>query len=152
MTENRDRSEMACPYFLLSRYDFSCLRQRRLESDAEDSRRDCRCRRNHSSLPQRKLESDADTVETTNSVGKPCSDSQIDPPQIKNQCTQEGVNGEKITSILKSGPEITNRCTQEGLNGEKLTSILKFGPEIKNRCSLWAVSWEKLAVIPKLTP
>ena len=45
---------MACPYFLLSRYDFSCLRQR-------------------------KLESDADTVETTNSVGKPCSDSQIDP-------------------------------------------------------------------------
>ena len=70
---------MACPYFLLSRYDFSCLRQRRLESDAEDRRRDCSCRRNHSSLPQRKLESNADTVETTNSVGKPCSDSQIDP-------------------------------------------------------------------------
>ena len=70
---------MACPYFLLSRYDFSCLRQRRLESDAEDRRRDCRCRRNHSSLPQRKLESDADTVETTNSVCETCSDSQIDP-------------------------------------------------------------------------
>ena len=37
--------------------------------------------------------------------------------------------------IPKSGLEIKNRCTQEGLNGEKLASIPKFGPEIKNRCS-----------------
>ena len=55
--------------------------------------------------------------------------------EIKNRCMKEGENGEKLTSILKSGPEIKNRCTQEGENGEKLTSIRKFGPEIKNRCT-----------------
>ena len=31
-------------------------------------------------------------------------------------------------SIRKFGPEIKNRCTQEGVNGEKLASIRKFGP------------------------
>ena len=52
-------------------------------------------------------------------------------------------------SIRKFGLEIKNRCTKEGVNGEKLTSIPKSGPEIKNHCSLWAVSEEKLASIPK---
>ena len=47
-------------------------------------------------------------------------------------------------SILKSGPEIKNRCTQEGLNGENLASILKFGPEIKNRCTQEGLNGEKL--------
>ena len=56
-------------------------------------------------------------------------------PEIKNRCTQEGLNGEKLASIPKSEPEIKNRCTQESLNGEKLTSIPKSEPEIKNRCS-----------------
>ena len=37
----------------------SPLRQRRLESDAEDRCRDGRCRRNHSPLRQRRIESDA---------------------------------------------------------------------------------------------
>ena len=38
-------------------------------------------------------------------------------------------------SIRKSGLEIKNRCTKEGENREKLTSIRKSGPEIKNRCT-----------------
>ena len=45
--------------------------------------------------------------------------------EIKNRCTQEGINREKFASIRKSGPEIKNRCTKEGVNGEKLTSIPK---------------------------
>ena len=52
--------------------------------------------------------------------------------EIKNQCTKEGVNGEKLASIPKSGLEIKNRCTQEVVNAEKLASIRKSGPEIKN--------------------
>ena len=91
----------------------SSLLQRRLDSDAEDRCRDSRFRRNHSPLA------------SIRKFGL----------EIKNQCTKEGVNGEKHTSIPKSGPEIKNRCTQEGLNGEKLASIRKSGPEIKNRCT-----------------
>ena len=34
--------------------------------------------------------------------------------EIKNQCTKEGVNREKLASIRKSEPEIKNRCTKEG--------------------------------------
>ena len=41
---------------------------------------------------------------------------------------------EKLASIPKFGLEIKNRCTQEGVNGEKLALILKSGLEIKNRC------------------
>ena len=54
-------------------------------------------------------------------------------PEIKNRCTQEGLNREKLASILKSGLEIKNRCTKEGVNEEKHASIRKFGLEIKNR-------------------
>ena len=36
--------------------------------------------------------------------------------------------------------KIKNRCTKEGENGEKLTSIPKFGPEIKNQCSRGVVA------------
>ena len=39
-------------------------------------------------------------------------------------------------SIPKSGLEIKNRCTQEGVNRQNLASIRKSGPEIKNRCTL----------------
>ena len=60
--------------------------------------------------------------------------------EIKNRCTQEGVNGEILASIRKSGPEIKNQCTKEGVNGEKLASIPKSGPEIKNRCTLKGIS------------
>ena len=46
------------------------------------------------------------------------------------RCSNDGA-----ASIPKSGLEIKNRCTLEGVNGEKLASIPKFGPEIKNRCT-----------------
>ena len=69
--------------------------------------------------------------------------------EIKNRCTQEGVNGEKHASIPKSGLEIKNRCTQKDVFGEKLASIPKFGLEIKNRCTQEGVNGEKLALILK---
>ena len=69
--------------------------------------------------------------------------------EIKNQCTKEGVNGEKLASIPKSGPEIKNRCTKEGVNGEKLASIRKSGLEIKNQCTKEGVNGEIPASIRK---
>ena len=48
--------------------------------------------------------------------------------EIKNHCTQEGLNGEILASILKSGLEIKNRCTQEVVNGLNLAAIAKFDP------------------------
>ena len=57
--------------------------------------------------------------------------------EIKNQCTQEGGNGENLASIRKSEPEIKNRCTLEGINWENLASIPKFDPKIKNRCTMY---------------
>ena len=72
--------------------------------------------------------------------------------EIKNRCTQEGLNREKLASIPKFGPEIKNRCTKEGVNREKFASIRKSGLEIKNRCTPRAKSREKPAVIPKFTP
>ena len=59
-------------------------------------------------------------------------------PEIKNRCTQEGVNRQNPASIPKSGPEIKNRCTQEAVNRENLASIRKSGLEIKNRCTVCA--------------
>ena len=73
-------------------------------------------------------------------------------PEIKNQCTQEGLNGEKLASIPKFGLEIKNRCTQEGINGEKHASIPKFSLEIKNQCSSLAVLEGFLAAIAKFDP
>ena len=69
-------------------------------------------------------------------------------PSNQESMHERGLNGEKLTSILKSGLEIKNRCTKEGVNGEKLTSIPKFGPEIKNRCSNQAVSGHSLQRLP----
>ena len=60
--------------------------------------------------------------------------------EIKNRCTKEVVNREKLASIRKSEPEIKNRCTQEGVNGEIPALILKSGPEIKNRCNRGVVA------------
>ena len=64
----------------------------------------------------------------------------------------EGVNGENLTSILKSGPEIKNHCTLEGVSRQNHAAIPKSGPEIKNHCSIWADSEENLASIPKSGP
>ena len=60
-------------------------------------------------------------------------------PEIKNRCTQEGVNRQNPASIRKSGLEIKNRCTQEGINRQNLASIPKSGLEIKNRCTQQAI-------------
>ena len=73
-------------------------------------------------------------------------------PEIKNRCTKEGVNGEKLTSIPKSGPEIKNRRTKEGVNRQNPAAIRKSGPEIKNHCTQEGVNRQNPAVIPKLTP
>ena len=72
--------------------------------------------------------------------------------EIKNRCTQEGVNRQNLASIPKSGLEIKNRCTPEGINRQNLASILKSGLEIKNRCSLWAVLEGFFASIRKSKP
>ena len=69
--------------------------------------------------------------------------------EIKNHCTLETVNRQKLASIRKSGLEIKNRCTQEGLNGEIPASIRKSEPKIRNHCSRETVSRQKPAVIPK---
>ncbi|MCI6313934.1 MAG: hypothetical protein MR588_00915 [Bacteroidales bacterium] len=73
-------------------------------------------------------------------------------PEIKNRCTQEGVNGEKLASIRKFGLEIKNRCTLEGVNRQNLASIRKSGLEIKNRCTLEGVNRQNLASIRKSGP
>ena len=67
-------------------------------------------------------------------------------------CTQQGVNGENLAPISKSGPEIKNRCTQEGVNGENRASIPKSEPQIKNHCTNEGINGQKPAVIPKFTP
>ena len=68
--------------------------------------------------------------------------------EIKNRCTQEGVNRQDLASIPKSGPEFKNRCTQEAVNRENLASIPKSGLEIKNRCSARAVFGKSLQRLP----
>ena len=63
-----------------NRRDKSSLRQRKLESDAEDRRRHACCRRNYSSLPLRKLESDAENRCLHDIAGEtilPCIDFQV---------------------------------------------------------------------------
>ena len=97
----------------------SSLRQRKLESDAEG-----RCGDGHSRRAI--FHRHDDYVASIPKFG----------PEIKNRCTKEGVNGEKLTSIRKSGPEIENRCTQEGINRQNPASIPKSRPEIKNRFTL----------------
>ena len=70
-------------------------------------------------------------------------------PEIKNRCTQEGINRQNLASILKSGLEIKNRCTPEGVNRQNHASIPKSGLEIKNRCTQEGVNRQNLASIRK---
>ena len=95
----------------------SSLRQRRLESDTEGRCSDGRSRRAI-------LHRHDDYAAAISKSGL----------EIKNRCTKEGVNGEKLASIRKSGPEIKNRCTQESINRQSPAAIPKSGLEIKNRC------------------
>ena len=95
----------------------------------------------YSPLRQRRIESDADLVAATTTAGGTIPHCSGDGAatilksglKIKNRCTKEDLNREKLASIPKSRPEIKNRCTQEGFNGEILASIRKSGLEIKNR-------------------
>ena len=73
-------------------------------------------------------------------------------PEIKNRCTQEGLNREKLASIPKFGLEIKNRCTQKVVFGENRASIPKSEPEIKNRCTQEDLNRENPAATPKFTP
>ena len=125
------------------RRNHSSLRLRRIESDAKHRCRNNCCRRNHSSLRLRRIESDAEHRCRNNCCRRnhsPLASIRKSGLEIKNQCTKEGVNGEKHTSIPKSGLEIKNRCMKEGVNGEKLASIRKSGSEIKNRCRKQPIS------------
>ena len=102
-----------------SRRNYSSLPLRRLESDADHLSRNDRCRRNHFSLPQCRKESDAE-------------------PRCRYDHCRRAIphcSSENAASILKSGLEIKNRCTQEGINRQNLASIPKSSPEIMNRCT-----------------
>ena len=67
------------------------------------------------------------------------------PPEIRNHCTQEVVNGHNLAAIPKSGPEIKNHCTQEVQSRAISAAIPKSGPEIKNHCTQ-AVSYTHLTL------
>ena len=119
--------------------------------------RNDRSRRNHSLLPQRKLESDAEhrcRYDNYRRAIPHCSseDAASIPkfgPEIKNRCTQEGINRQNLASISKFEPKIKNRCTPEGVNGHNLAAIPKSGLEIKNRCTQEGVNRQNHASIPK---
>ena len=142
------------------RRNHSSLPLRRLESDAEQRRLNDRSRRNYSSLPLRRLESDADHLSRNDRCRRAihrCSNDgaasiRKSGLEIKNRCTKEGVNREKLASIRKSGPEIKNRCMKERVNGENLASIPKSSPEIKNRCTQQGINRQNLASILKFGP
>ena len=132
------------------------MRQRRLESDAENRCRHGRSRRNHSSLRQRILESDAEPV-----------------PQRLRQAELfffAAANirigrGTRATTTAAGGPiylphdgaasipdfsiEIKNRCSSRVKSRENPASIRKSKPEIKNRCTQEGLNREILASIPK---
>ena len=82
-----------------------------LESDAKGRCRYGCCRRNHSSLPLRKLESDTGH-------------------RSRNDRCRRAIlhrHDDYAASIRKSGPEIRNQCTQEGLNGKNLHRFASSG-------------------------
>ena len=103
-------AEVRCRHRCCRRNRFPS-RQRRTESDAEGRCSDGRSRRNHSPLRQRKLESDAE--------GR-CSDGRSWRAILHR-------HDDYAASIRKSGPEIRNQCTQEGLNGKNLHRFASSG-------------------------
>ena len=72
--------------------------------------------------------------------------------EIKNRCTQESVNRQKLALIPKSGPEIKNQCTNKAVSEENLASIHKFGLEIKNRCTQEGVKQGKTCIDSQVWP
>ena len=114
------------------RRNHSPLRQRRIESDAEPLCCYARCRR---AIPH----CSSDDAASIRKSGL----------EIKNRCTQDGINRQKLASIRKSRPKIKNRCTKDGVNRQNPASIRKFGLEIKNRCTKEAINGEILSSILK---
>ena len=141
------------------RRNHSPLRQRRLESDAEN--RCCGRDRHHSDgfyLGLCRLRGTLSPAASATTFRRRaillCSNDGAasilkSGLEIKNRCTQKVVFGENRASIRKSGLEIKNRCTQQGVNGENRASIPKSEPEIKNRCTQEGLNREKLASILK---
>ena len=89
----------------------SSLPLRKLESDAEGRCRHRCCRRNRFPSRQRRTESDAE--------GR-CSDGRSWRAILHR-------HDDYVASIRKSGPEIRNQCTQEGLNGKNLHRFASLG-------------------------
>ena len=89
----------------------SSLPLRKLESDAEGRCRHRCCRRNRFPSRQRRTESDAE--------GR-CSDGRSWRAILHR-------HDDYVASIRKSGPEIRNQCTQEGLNGKNLHRFASSG-------------------------
>ena len=95
------------------------------------------------SMRRRRMESDAESAVATTVAGETilyrhndCAASiRKSRLEIKNRCTKDGVNREKLASIPKSGPEIKNRCTPRAKSREKLAAIPNSDSRIKNRCS-----------------
>ena len=113
-----------------SRRNHSSLQLRKLESDAEDRCHYERSRRNHSSVTLQKLESDAEDCRYEIHQAKPffCDATKIRIGRgrslpLRNQQAKPF----SPASIRKSGPEIRNQCTQEGLNGKNLHRFASLG-------------------------
>ena len=103
-----------------SRRNLSSLTLRRLESDAERCCGRDRCRSGGFVL----------RIMPPSWHPVPACSQRLCCRRAIHRCSNDGA-----ASILKFGPEIKNRCTKEGVNREKLASIRKSGPEIKNRCT-----------------
>ena len=114
------------------------MQLRRIESDAEDRCRDCRCRRNHSSMRLRRIESDAEHRCRNNCCRRnhsPLASIRKSRPEIKNRCTDCPCFDLLAASIHKSGLEIENRCMDCPYFDLLAALIRKSGPEIRNRCN-----------------
>ena len=68
--------------------------------------------------------------------------------EIKNRCTLESVNRQKLAAIPKSRLEIQNHCTLEVVSGQKPAVIPKSGLEIKNHCTLEDISGQNMQRFP----
>ena len=112
-------AENRCRYGRCSR-NHSSLPLRRLESDAERCGGRDRCRSGGFVL----------RIMPPSWHPVPACSQRLCCRRAIHRCSNDGA-----ASIRKSGLEIKNRCTKEGVNREKLASIRKSGPEIKNRCT-----------------
>ena len=120
-----------------SRRNYSSLPLRRLESDAERCGGRDRCRSGGFVLrimppSWHPVPACSQRLCCRRAIHRCSNDGAASIPksrlEIKNRCTQQGINRQNPASIPKSSPEIKNRCTQQGINRQNLASILKFTP------------------------